>query len=89
MQVMRQKHPEVMAAVDGLEASQSWRRLLADDVLADAAAAPVQHTANQQLDQQQHTVSPVDAVADYLMTAWHLRSTALAGRETNGGDPMV
>jgi hypothetical protein len=29
------------------------------------------------------------ALADYVMTAWKLRSTALAGRETNGGNPMV
>jgi hypothetical protein len=29
------------------------------------------------------------AVADYLITAWKIRSTALAGRETNGGNPMV
>jgi hypothetical protein len=29
------------------------------------------------------------ALADYVVTAWKLRSTALAGRETNGGDPMV
>jgi hypothetical protein len=29
------------------------------------------------------------ALADYLVSAWKLRSTALAGRETNGGNPMV
>jgi len=85
MQVLRQRHPEVIAAMDGLAPGESWRRLLADDVLA----APMQRVGSQQVGHQQHTMSPVDAVADYVMAAWHLRSTALAGRETNGGDPMV
>jgi hypothetical protein len=29
------------------------------------------------------------ALADFVVAAWKLRSTALAGRETNGGNPMV
>jgi hypothetical protein len=33
--------------------------------------------------------SALHALADYVVTAWKMRSTALAGRETNGGDPMV
>jgi hypothetical protein len=28
-------------------------------------------------------------VVDYLISAWKLRSSALTGRETNGGDAMV
>jgi hypothetical protein len=33
--------------------------------------------------------SALHALADYVVTVWKMRSTALAGRETNGGDPMV
>jgi NAD(P)H-hydrate repair Nnr-like enzyme with NAD(P)H-hydrate epimerase domain len=31
----------------------------------------------------------MEAIANYVIEAWKLRSTALAGRGTNGGDPVV
>jgi hypothetical protein len=39
--------------------------------------------------QQQHQTTPMEAVADYVIEAWKLRSAALTGRGTNGGDPVV
>jgi hypothetical protein len=31
----------------------------------------------------------MEAVATYVIEAWKLRSAALAGRGTNGGNPVV
>ena len=39
--------------------------------------------------QQQHQTTPMEAIADYVIEAWKLRSAALTGRGTNGGDPVV
>jgi hypothetical protein len=39
--------------------------------------------------QQQQQPSPMEAIATYVVDAWKMRSAALNGRGTNGGDPMV
>jgi hypothetical protein len=43
----------------------------------------------QQQQQQRQWPSPMEAIATYVVDAWKMRSAALNGRETNGGDPMV
>jgi hypothetical protein len=74
--------------------STQWRALLADTILAAsprAAARAADEDGEQK--QQHHTTTAAaetaKAVADYMVSAWKLRSTALNGRETNGGDAMV
>jgi len=43
----------------------------------------------QQQQQQQQLPTPMEAVATYVVEAWKQRSAALAGRGTNGGNPVV
>jgi hypothetical protein len=70
-----------------------WRHLLTDDMIG---AAP--HVAVAAPDEEQemlvaHSTSAAAetarAVVDYIVTVWKLRSTALNGRETSGGDAVV
>ena len=79
--------PQTVAALQA-DPSQ-WRYLLTDDIIGvsphEAAAAPEE-------EQEASTTAAAEsarAVVDYIVTAWKLRSTALNGRETNGGDAMV
>jgi hypothetical protein len=73
--------------------STQWRALLADTIMAAPPRAAVWTADADGEQQQQHlttaTAETTKAVADYLVSAWKLRSTALNGRETNGGDAMV
>jgi hypothetical protein len=39
--------------------------------------------------EQQQQPTPMEAIATYVIEAWKLRSAALAGRGTNGGNPVV
>jgi hypothetical protein len=48
-----------------------------------------QHAIQQQEQHQQQRPSPMEAIAAYVVEAWKMRSAALNGRGTNGGDPMV
>jgi hypothetical protein len=65
------------AAVPGAAAAV----IAAAEAAAAEAAAPEAAAAGR--------FTTLHALADYVMAAWKLRSTALTGRETNGGDPMV
>jgi hypothetical protein len=54
-----------------------------------AVAAPGEEQEMLVANSTSAAVETARAVVDYIVTAWKLRSTALNGRETNGGDAMV
>jgi hypothetical protein len=91
--------PQTVAALQG-DASK-WRYLLTDAIIgvspraAGAAAVeegdmqPAAVAAAAAAERTTAAAETAKAVMDYIVTAWKLRSTALNGRETNGGDAMV
>jgi hypothetical protein len=82
--------PQTVAA---LHTDSQWRYLLTDDVIgvSPCAAIPAGGEEHGTLAARPTTAAAetAKAVLDFLITAWKLRSTALNGRETNGGDAMV
>jgi hypothetical protein len=82
--------PQTVAA---LHTDSQWRYLLTDDVIgvSPCAAIPAGGEEHGTLGARPTTAAAetAKAVLDFLITAWKLRSTALNGRETNGGDAMV
>jgi hypothetical protein len=69
--------PQIVAEVHA--DTNNWRLLLQDSILM-----PPSTTATSSV--QMGSAFPV---ADFVVGAWTIRSTALAGRETNGGNAMV
>ena len=61
----------------------AWRRLIDDSVIGQEVAV----VENEQ--QKINKKKKMAAVAEYMIAAWKLRSAALTGRGTNGGDPVV
>jgi hypothetical protein len=61
----------------------AWRRLIDDSVIGQKVAV----VENEQ--QKINKKKKMAAVAEYMIAAWKLRSAALTGRGTNGGDPVV
>jgi hypothetical protein len=61
---------------------------------ATTAALTLSNNTNVQQQQQQqqngaHSPKVVLPIVDYVIAAWRVRCSALAGRETNGGNAMV
>jgi hypothetical protein len=85
--------PQRAEAIQSETPERAWRLLLADDILGAGPrirrpfAAGQHHMQMQQL--QQHELTLMELVAGYVIGAWQLRSAVLAGRGTNGGNPMV
>lgn len=104
LEVSRAKQPSRHAAIEAAAPAAGWR-LLFSDVVLDTARTPrvrggAYHQQEQQQQQQrrwrrqpdqemQHDVTIAGAVADFVMTAWHIRSAALTGRGANGGNAMA
>jgi hypothetical protein len=79
--------PQTVAA---LHTDSQWRYLLTDDVIGVPPCAAVPAGGEEHGTRPTTTAAETaKAVLDFLITAWKLRSTALNGRETNGGDAMV
>jgi hypothetical protein len=82
--------PQTVAALHA--DSTRWRALLADGILGASPRAAALATEEDIIQLANTTTAAAEtakAVADYIVTAWKMRSTALNGRETNGGDAMV
>jgi hypothetical protein len=80
--------------VSALQADTTqWRHLLTDDIIGAAPHVAVTAPGEEQemlvANSTSAAAETARAVVDYIVTAWKLRSTALNGRETNGGDAMV
>jgi hypothetical protein len=101
LEVSRAKQPSRHAAIEAAAPAAGWRLLFSDVVLDTARTPRVRGGAYHQQQQQQrrwrrqqdqemqHDVTIAGAVADFVMTAWHIRSAALTGRGANGGNAMA
>jgi hypothetical protein len=82
--------PQTVAA---LQTESQWRHLLTDAVIGVSPSAAVPTGGEEHGMLVAHTTTAAaetaKAVLDFIVTAWKMRSTALNGRETNGGDAMV
>jgi hypothetical protein len=72
---------------NGQEQQQQQRQALPSGQQQQQQQRQLPSTGQQQQQQQQPT--PMEAIATCVIEAWKLRSAALAGRGTNGGNPVV
>ena len=84
MTVLEEKVPHRLTAIRAALPQNSWRMLLGGEIL-DAGFG----RAQRDVQQLETVMTPMKAVADFVMEAWKHRNTVLTGRGTNGGNSMV